>query len=127
MLFLLIFVIGGIILQIFLAKQKNKWLGIILPMLCLLLSIIPVLSVPMYTSGELTMQQLAPDETVIEESIIEQHQQPIVNSGSAIFQIIIIFLLYNIPTAILLLVYFACRESIKKNSQLEKMNIQDLE
>lgn len=125
--FLLIFVVGGILLQIFLSKRKNKWLGLILPLLCLLFSIIPVLSVPMYTSGELTMQQLAPDGTVIEENIIEQHQQPIVNSGSAIFQVIIIFLLYNIPTAILLVVYFACRESIKKNSQLEKMNIQDLE
>jgi len=125
--FLLIFVVGGILLQIFLSKRKNKWLGLILPLLCLLLSIIPVLSVPMYTSGELTMQQLAPNGTVIEESIIEQHQQPIVNTSSAILQIIIIFLLYNIPTAILLVVYFACRESIKKNSQLEKMNIQDLE
>lgn len=125
--FLLIFVVGGISLQIFLSKRKNKWLGLILPLLCLLLSIIPVLSVPMYTSGELTMQQLAPDGTVIEESIIEQHQQPIVNTSSAIFQIIIIFLLYNFPTAILLVVYFACRESIKEKSQLEKINIQDLE
>lgn len=95
LIFLLILVVGGILLQIFLSKRKNKWLGLILPLLCLLFSIIPVLNVPM--------------------------------TGSAVFQVIIVLLLYNIPTAILLIVYFACRESIKKNSQLEKMNIQDLE
>ncbi|KPU45101.1 hypothetical protein OXPF_15790 [Oxobacter pfennigii] len=126
--FLLIFVIGGILLQIFLSKRKSKWFGLILPMICLIFSLIVVLgNTPMYTSGELTMQQLAPDGTVIEESIIEQHKQPIMNTGTAIFQMLIVFLLYNIPTAILLIVYFACRENIRKNSQLEKMNIQDLE
>lgn len=126
-LFLLIFVVGAIFLQIFLSRRKSKWFGLILPTICLLFSLIAVLNVPVYTSGELTMQQIAPDGTVVEESVIEQHKQPIVGNGTAIFQMLVVFLLYNIPTAILLTVYFACRENIKKRSQLEKMNIQDLE
>lgn len=126
MIFLLIFAIGGVLLQIFLSKRKSKWFGLILPALCLIFSLIVVWgSTPMYTSGELTLQQLAPDGTVIEESVIEQHQQPIMNTGTSIFQMLIVFLLYNIPTGILLIVCFACRES-KKNSLLGKMNIQDL-
>lgn len=124
---MLILLVGGIFLQIFLSKRKNKWFGLILPLLCLLFSIIPVLSVPMYTSGELSTSQLAPDGTVIQKNIIEQHKQPIMNTGSAISGVLIVFLIYNIPTAILLIIYLACRENIKKNTQLEKMNIQDLE
>lgn len=127
LLILVILVVGGILLQIFLSKRKNKCFGLILPLICLLFSIISVLSIPMYTSNELTIQQLAPNGTVIEESIIEQHKEPAVNTASAIFQILVVFIIYNIPNAILLVVYFSCRENIKKNSQLEKMNIQDLE
>lgn len=124
---MLILVVGGILLQIFLSKRKGKWFGLILPTLCLMFSLIAVLSVPSYTTGELTLQELAPDGTVIEESIIEQNEQPITNSGSAILKLVDVFLLYNIPTAIMLIVYFACRENLKKKSQLKKMSIQDLE
>ena len=126
-LFLLVFVVGGIFLQIFLSKRKSKWFGLLLPTICLLFSLIAVLNIPAYTSGELTMQQIAQDGSVVEESVIEQHKQPIANTGTTVFQMFVVFLLYNIPTAILLTIYFACRENIKKISQLEKMNIQDLE
>lgn len=36
-------------------------------------------------------------------------------------------LISNIPTIILLGIYFACREKMELRSQLDKMNIQDLE
>lgn len=90
-LFLLIFVVGGTLLQIFLSKRKNKWFGLILPFICLLFSLIAILGI-----------------------------------GTSIFQMVAASLLYNIPTVILLIIYFASRENIRKNSQLEKMNIQDL-
>lgn len=127
LLLLLVFGIGGVVFQIFLAKRKNKWFGLILPAICLLFSIIAVLSLSIYTSKEITLQQVAPDGTVIEEQIIEKSKEPIVKKGPSIFQILAVFLLYNIPTAILLIIYFACRENIRKNSLLAKMNIQDLE
>jgi len=41
--------------------------------------------------------------------------------------IIYAWLIVNIPTIILLLVYFVCRQQYKKKNQIEKMKIQDLE
>lgn len=41
--------------------------------------------------------------------------------------IIYAWLIVNIPTIILLLVYFVCRQQYKKKNQIEKMQIQDLE
>ena len=125
--FLLVFVAGGVLLQIFLSKRKNKWLGLILPIVCLLFSIIAVLSIPMYTNEKLKQQELSLNGTVIEETVIDEHINPVTDIGSTILQMIIVFVLYNIPTGILFVIYFACRENIRKNSQLEKMNIQDLE
>ncbi|MEG1061740.1 MAG: hypothetical protein RSD35_05970 [Oscillospiraceae bacterium] len=124
----LIVIIGAVYLQIFLSKKQNKWLGLILPIICLLFSLIAVLNVPVFfTQGDLILEQTAPNGTVVEDAIMEQHTAPIGNIGTAIFQVSVVFLLYNIPTAILLVIYFACRENIKKRSLLDKMNIQDLE
>lgn len=43
-----------------------------------------------------------------------------------IFQMILVWLLGNIPTFVLLAIYFACRGKQHRNKQLDKMNIQDL-
>lgn len=124
----LVVIVGGICLQIFLSKKQNKWLGLILPIIVLMFSLIAVLSMPAFsTQGELAMQEISSDGTVIEETIVSQQNEPIESIGTTIFHIIIVFVLYNIPTAILLVIYFACRERIKKHSLLDKMNIQDLE
>ena len=37
-----------------------------------------------------------------------------------------VFLLMNIPTAILLAIYFTVRERKRKNKEIDKMNIKDL-
>ena len=49
--------------------------------------------------------------------------------GAAFVLIYFLFLLIlgNIPTLILLAVYFVCREKFRKRNQIEKMKIQDLE
>jgi preprotein translocase subunit YajC len=46
----------------------------------------------------------------------------VANSAALLFWLIV-----NIPTIILLLVYFVCRQQYKKKNQIEKMKIQDLE
>ena len=43
-----------------------------------------------------------------------------------IVQMILVWLLGNIPTIIFLTIYFGCRGKQHKNKQLDKMNIQDL-
>lgn len=128
--FLVFFLVlaGGIWLQVFLSKKENKWYGLILPFICLAFSLIAVLGNMMFlTVGEVSMQQLAPDGTVIEETVEVQDMGGSLEIGARIVPMVFIFALYNIPTAILLVIYFACREKMKKHSALDKMHIQDLE
>jgi hypothetical protein len=94
-----IFLPGIIILQIFLSKRENKWLGLILPMISFLFSIMSVFTVIVFFGK---------------------------SSDQNIMQFIMLFLVYNIPTIILLVIYFACREKFKKKKEIDKMNIQDL-
>ena len=98
---LLILIVGGIFLQIFLSKKQNKWFGRILPIITfsfsILISLIYLLSFM---------------------------------AGTPIWQIFItlllVFVLYNIPTIVLCVIYKACREKINRNTEVQKMNIQDL-
>ena len=41
--------------------------------------------------------------------------------------VLLAWIIVNIPTVLLLLVYFVCREKYRKKNQMEKMKIQDLE
>ena len=91
--------VGGILLQIFLSKRESWWPGLILPLLTFLYSLLAVFSV------------------VITDSM----------GGWEIFTTIAAaFITANIPTIVLLAIYFACREKKKRRRELEKMKLQDL-
>jgi predicted MFS family arabinose efflux permease len=94
---LLVFGVGGICLQIFLSRKESKWAGLILPIVTFCVSLIYALNV--INTGDLSTT--------------------IVAMASA-------FLLGNIPTVVLLVLYAACREKRKRRRDLEKMNVQDL-
>ena len=96
LIFLLVFVAGGILLQIFLSKREGKWPGLILPLLSFLYSLVMAFSTVAY------------------------------NGGIPWGPILASLILGNIPTAFLLVIYFACREKFRKKSELDKMNINDL-
>ena len=109
---LLVF-IGSVVLQIFMSKSQSKWLGLLLPAISLLFSIIAVLGLVSFT-------------ILTEESgktILNVVQIP---KLADLLTALYVFVLYNIPTAILLGIYYACREKTNKNRELEKMNVQDL-
>jgi uncharacterized membrane protein len=89
--------IGGIALQVFLSRQESPILGLILPVLTLLVSI------------------LAVSYAVV----------PI--GGSPAGVILPIFVPLNFPTLVLLLIYFVCRRKYSRKKQMDKMNIQDLD
>lgn len=77
-------------------------------------SLIAVLGSTVYFMiGESSLQQLAPDGTVIEETVEMQDIGGSLDIATTIVQMVVIFALYNIPTAILFVIYFACREKIK--------------
>lgn len=88
--FLLVFVVLPIALQIWLSKLESKYPGLILPAICFLFSVIV--------------------------SIFSVYMRDMVLS----------VLIFNIPTVIHLLIYFACREKLSKKRQIDKMNLQDL-
>ncbi|KUO75687.1 MAG: hypothetical protein APF77_04120 [Clostridia bacterium BRH_c25] len=97
---LLLFLIGIFALQIFFSKKESRWLGLILPGINVLFSVIAVLGMAFYLNEPL---------------------------GQIVMQILSVLVIYNIPTFVLLAIYFACREKRKKNKEIDKMNIQDLE
>lgn len=126
-LLILLILMGGMIgLQFFLSTRKNRWLGVILPCICLVCSLLTIggfMGFEVNTSTRVT--SYAGDGTVIEEIIQENKHSK--NVGSVIGSSVVLFLIMNIPTGIGLLIYFGCREKLKKTQQLEHMQIQDLE
>ncbi len=89
-----------LLLQIFLSTRTTPWLGLILPGIQFILASIIGIGKLLYDL---------------------QTTFPVILSD------LLVFILYNIPTAILLAVYWACRKKYNRQLQLEKMNIQDLE
>jgi hypothetical protein len=89
--------IGGVFLQFFLSKRESRLLGLILPFITFCVSLLYIVDL-------------------------------IVNGYNAAFiaPVPVVFFVCNIPTGVLLAIYFACREKIKKQLALEKMSVQDL-
>lgn len=95
---LLVLIIGVVLLQIFLSKKRSMWLGLTLPLICIIVS--PFLR--WFVTGI-----------------------SIFNYAS--FENILLLLLFNIPTAILILIYLVYREKNKRKRELDKMTAQDFE
>ena len=87
-------------LQIYFSKMESKWMGLILPGLTLIYSIIVVLNIA---------------EPPVDISISKR-----------IAMVLSAFLTSNIPTIILLAIYAAARQKLKRKTEIEKMNIKDL-
>ena len=97
LIFLLVFVVGGVLLQIYLSKRVSRWPGLVLPGICMLYPILLVLNVA--AMG---------------------------NIGSVAATVITSFVLGAVPAIILLVIYFVCRSGRNRKSELDKMNISDL-
>lgn len=98
-LFLTALIIGGAVaLQIFLSGRKSKWMGLILPVITFLPSLFILMQIAAVgESGARTLALLLP-----------------------------VFLILNIPTAVLLIIYAVCRKKYQAKQEIEKMNLQDL-
>ncbi|MBR5950465.1 MAG: hypothetical protein IKZ87_03425 [Actinomycetaceae bacterium] len=105
LLFALAIIVGTIVLQVYLSKMESKVPGLVLPVIFLLFVI--ALFMGMVDFSEST----GVDSAGTVETLI-----------GLIFN----FLLFNIPTFILLAIYFGVRAKMKTDKQIEKMNIQDL-
>ena len=92
----LVFIVGGVLLEIFLARRESKWPGLVLPVLTLLYSL-----------------AMACNVAAIGDSF----------PWGALLGTLVVG---NIPTVVLLAIYGACREKQRKRSELDKMEIDDL-
>jgi len=95
--FLLVFLVGGVCLQIFLSKRESRWPGLVLPLLTFLYALLMVLNVR--DTGSVSQNVL----TVLTAVLVG-----------------------NIPTLVLLAIYWAAREKRRVKAQLDKMKIDDL-
>ena len=93
---MLVLLVGVPVLQVFLSRRENRWPGLLLPLLTFLYSLVKVCSVTAYEGG--------------------------IPWGPILASLI----LGNIPTAVLLVIYFACREKFRRRSELDKTRIEDL-
>ena len=92
----LVFIVGGVLLEVFLARREPKWPGLVLPVLTLLYSL-----------------AMACKVAAIGDSF----------PWGALLGTLVVG---NIPTVVLLAIYVACREKQRKRSELDKMEIDDL-
>ena len=89
---LLVILVGIVLLQIFLSRRESRWPGLVLPSLTFLLSLCVTLG------GALFLYIPTQDSTL----------------GAVILPTLLLFLMYNIPTLVLLGIYFACREKYSR-------------
>ena len=94
---LLVFAVGGICLQIFLSRRESRWPGLVLPLLTVLYALLLVLN--LRDTGSVSQNVLT---------------------------VIVTLLVGNIPTLVLLAVYWAAREKRRVRRQMDKMKIDDL-
>lgn len=97
LLFLLILIVGGILLQIFLSRRKSRWPGLVLPFLSFLFALLMLFNLQ--------------------------------DTGSVSGNLLVILttlLAGNLPTLVLLAIYWAAREKFRVQRQMDKMNIDDL-
>ncbi len=97
LLFLLVFLIGGVFLQIFLSKRESRWPGLVLPLLTFLWSLLGPLNV--MDTGSVSRNVLL---------------------------VLVTLLAGNIPTLVLLAIYWAARDKRRVKDQIDKMKIDEL-
>jgi hypothetical protein len=97
---MMLFLTGVVLLQVFLSKRESSWPGLVLPGINVLIAVLFNLNMAVF-----------PNQSTFQ----------------VITQAIFVFVVCNIPTAILLAIYYASREKFKKNKEISKMNIQDLD
>ena len=126
LLLLVVMCVGVVWLQIFLSKRQSRWLGLVLPCICLILSLVVVLGMEAFTAGSRVQEFYENGQLIqrVAEPLVPNAQN---GMGGHVLAILMVFLVGNIPTICLVAIYFACREKMRREASLAKMNVQDLE
>ncbi|WP_373164460.1 hypothetical protein [Agathobaculum sp. Marseille-P7918] len=120
--------VGLIALQAWLSRRKAWWPGLVMPVLSFLMSLLIVVGnfVFLSQSSMVSGTQVVDEQTGAVVYQAQQVQQAHDWAAGDTARLGVLLLVSNIPTIVLLAVYFLCRRSQKHKKQLDKMNIQDL-
>lgn len=115
-----------VVLQVWLCR-KGKWLGLILPALSLLLSLLLVLGVTAFQMVSATGSTTVFDANgqIIEELHEQTHHADL--TPGAVGAITGLFLVSNIPTAVFGGIWLHYKNRLDFQEDLKKMKLQDLE
>ena len=118
---------GVIVFEVWLSRRQSRWPGLIMPILSFALSLLLVFGFVAFSAGSATSELQVSDaetgEIVYQEQRVEEVSDWTL--GDTV-QVGLLLLIANIPTLVLLGVYYAGREELRRDKLLEKMNIQDL-
>ena len=111
LIFLVAFVVGMIVLQVYLSKRESKIPGLVLPAITFSGELFILLNVV----TNVVMTGAAAGNSVDSYSVFV-----------TVLNAVLTLLVISMPTIVLLVIYFVCRRGMNRKKQIEKMNIQDL-
>ncbi len=94
----IILMVLAVLLQMYLSRKPTRWPGLVLPIIAFLFSLL----------YPLNMADFGGDR------------------GTLIARMLLVWLIGNVPTLILLAIYFAARGKLRRARELNKMDAQDL-
>ena len=111
-------------LQVWLCRQRARWLGLILPVLSLVCSLLLVLSLAVFTRAAGTLTVYDSQGNVVQQEQVESDQQPVADAlaGAAV-----VFLVANIPTVVFGGIWLNSKTRRDLQEELRKMDLKDLE
>ena len=137
----LAFLAGIVFLQVHLSKKESKWPGLILPVINFGMSMLIILGIGLYSVADTTTSVIYRDSQYMQiEITADRNDEPFASvvhhladygtinfaPAAAIMTILFMLMFFNIPTAILLIIYAVCRSNRRKLAALDMMSLQDL-
>ena len=131
-------------LQVWLCRRKNRWLGLILPVLSLLTSLLLVCGIAVFQQGGSGTMTLEQNGEIIERTVTEHGMTTVYDGEGNILEQYpatdaqggvqprtalltgMLFLVGNIPTVVLGGIWLYYRNRRDFHDEMKKMNIQDL-
>ena len=111
-------------LQVWLCKRRSRWLGLILPGLTLLASLLILLSMAAFTRVGASEVVYDAHGTVVEEHHAEHWEVP---PGAELAAAGGVFLVANIPTVVLGGIWLPYKTRRDLREEMKRMDLQDLE
>ena len=111
-------------LQVWLCRQRARWLGLILPVLSLACSLLLVVSLAAFTRVSGTLTVYDSQGNVVQEEQVEPGRQPV---AGALAGTAVVFLVANIPTVVFGGIWLNSKTRRDLQDELKKMDLRDLE